>query len=73
MSARFTVIVYGDIAFRYGTYDEIYTRITDHHKSRQRSAGFRIDFSVTHYDPHEAIPYNSGYAIVDNHTADVAA
>ncbi len=64
---RFRVVVYGDTAFHGGTYDEVNSRISDHHRRRTKACGFRVDFSVKHYARGEMIPYSSGYAIVDNY------
>ncbi len=64
---RFDVILYGDLVFRAGTYDEVYSRIATYQTKRQRAAGFRIDFYVDHIDPGEAPPRYGGFAIVDNH------
>lgn len=69
---RFTVIVYGDFAFNGASYDGVYSQILAHHRARQKACGFRVDFSVTYYDPSDEIPYSSGYAVIDNHVEEAS-
>ena len=64
---RFCVFTWGAPTFDGATYDEVHSRILQHHAARLKACGFRIDFSVAHYDPGDPIPYGGGYAIVDNH------
>ena len=67
---RFDVILYNEVAFSRATYDEVYSKIEDYHRKRQKACGFRLDFRVDHISPGEKPPHYGGYAIVDNHEQD---
>ena len=64
---RFDVYVFGKIALRAATYDQLYARITEHHRVRTNACGFRIDFGTRFVAPGEDLGCNSTYTIIDNH------
>lgn len=64
---RFDVYVFGEIALRAATYDQLYTRITEHHRARTKACGFRISCGTRFVSPGDDVGYDSKYTIIDNH------